>query len=49
MVFPVVVLVLDLNEYSEGVLHGHWGFATNFLATIFPIARDVYKVQCRLG
>jgi hypothetical protein len=24
MVFPVVVLVFDLNESSEGVLHGHW-------------------------
>jgi hypothetical protein len=23
MVFPVVVLVFDFNESSEGVLHGH--------------------------
>jgi hypothetical protein len=23
MVFPVVVLVFDFNEFSEGVLHGH--------------------------
>jgi hypothetical protein len=27
MVFPVVVLVFDFDfdEFSEGVLHGHWG------------------------
>jgi hypothetical protein len=24
MVFPVVVLVFDFNESSEGVLHGHY-------------------------
>jgi hypothetical protein len=23
MVFPVVVLVFDFNDFSEGVLHGH--------------------------
>jgi hypothetical protein len=23
-VFPVLVLVFDFEEFSEGVLHGHW-------------------------
>jgi hypothetical protein len=24
MVFPVIVLVFDFDEFSEAVLHGHW-------------------------
>jgi hypothetical protein len=35
MVFPVVVLVFDFNEFSEGVLHGHsivWKYHRNIIS-----------------
>jgi hypothetical protein len=34
-VFPVVVLVFDFEEFSEEVLHGHYGDLTN-TSKIYP-------------
>jgi hypothetical protein len=37
MVFPVVVLVFDFNESSEGVLHGHSISMVNIAGCQVPI------------